>query len=67
MEKSYNQRPDARSDISCRKVEAAAKEDLQVAKDLPDAFIAHREGCVGKTFQHINHKLFFDELRITAR
>ena len=29
------------------KSEAATKEDLQVAKDLLDTLIAHRESCVG--------------------
>ena len=29
------------------KSEVATKEDLQVAKDLLDTLIAHREGCVG--------------------
>ena len=29
------------------KSETATKEDLQVAKDLLDTLIAHREGCVG--------------------
>ncbi|MBQ8268450.1 MAG: hypothetical protein IJZ24_02075 [Clostridia bacterium] len=29
------------------KAEVATKEDLQVAQDLLDALIAHRERCVG--------------------
>ncbi len=29
------------------KSEVATKEDLQVAQDLLDTLIAHREGCVG--------------------
>ena len=30
------------------KSEDATKEDLQVAQDLLDTLIAHREGCVGR-------------------
>ena len=29
------------------KSEVATKDDLQVAKDLLDTLMAHREGCVG--------------------
>lgn len=33
--------------LLARKSEAATKEDLQVAQDLLDTLIAHKDGCVG--------------------
>ena len=33
--------------LLARKSEAATKEDLQVAQDLLDTLVAHKDGCVG--------------------
>ena len=38
------------------KSEVATKEDLQVAKDLLDTLIAHREGCVGMAANMIGER-----------
>ena len=47
------------------KSEVATKEDLQVAQDLLDTLIAHREGCVGMAANMIGVRkrtiAFFDE------
>jgi peptide deformylase len=47
------------------KSQAATKADLQVARDLIDTLVAHREGCVGMAANMIGVKkriiAFFDE------
>ena len=33
--------------LLARKSEVATKEDLQIAQDLLDTLVAHKDGCVG--------------------
>lgn len=43
--------------LLARKSEVATKEDLQVAQDLLDTLVAHKDGCVGMTANMIGvHK-----------
>ena len=43
--------------LFARKSEVATKEDLQVAQDLLDTLVAHKDGCVGMTANMIGvHK-----------